>query len=151
MAQQDVLDYIRNTPHNSNVNVVKGMLNNSGDESNPEIYYVDFAWNEDYTTLTTDADFSEAVSAKNAGKLIIARISGEEDGYSDTAFCYLDMYSSYYDEETEETQESFRFRDLSNTNVLETKADFSQMHFVWSNYAPIANYSTHVMLAIESS
>ena len=27
MAQQDVLDYIRKTPHNSNVNVVKGMLN----------------------------------------------------------------------------------------------------------------------------
>ena len=27
MAQNDVLDYIRKTPHNSNVNVVKGMLN----------------------------------------------------------------------------------------------------------------------------
>ena len=30
MAQQDVLDYIRKTPHNSNVNVVKGMLNAEG-------------------------------------------------------------------------------------------------------------------------
>ena len=29
MAQNDVLDYIRKTPYNSNVNVVKGMLNNS--------------------------------------------------------------------------------------------------------------------------
>ena len=35
MAQQDVLDYIRKTPHNSNVNVVKGMLNveGGGDDS----------------------------------------------------------------------------------------------------------------------
>ena len=114
----------------------------------PEIYYVDFEWTQDYSTLTTDADFSEAVSAKNAGKLIIARII-EDDG--DFQICYLDSYSYYYDEETEETEESFRFKGLSNTNDLQTKVDFSQTHFVWSNYAPIANYSTNVMLAIASS
>lgn len=33
MAQKDVLDYIRQTPHNSNVNVVKGMLNGLDDGS----------------------------------------------------------------------------------------------------------------------
>ena len=39
MAQKDVLDYIRQTPHNSNVNVVKGMLNGldgGGDEGSGE-------------------------------------------------------------------------------------------------------------------
>ena len=30
MAQTDILEYIRKTPHNSNVNVVKGMLNAEG-------------------------------------------------------------------------------------------------------------------------
>ena len=37
MAQQDILDYIRKTPHNSNVNVVKGMLGNSESSSLPEV------------------------------------------------------------------------------------------------------------------
>ena len=30
MAQTDILEYIRKTPYNSNVNVIKGMLNSSG-------------------------------------------------------------------------------------------------------------------------
>ena len=37
MTQQDVLDYIRKTPHNSNVNVVKGMLDSLGGSSLPEV------------------------------------------------------------------------------------------------------------------
>ena len=36
MAQTDVLDYIRQTPHNSNVNVVKGMLNSIDSDGNSE-------------------------------------------------------------------------------------------------------------------
>lgn len=36
MAQQDILDYIRKTPYNSNVNVVKGMIGNTGN-SLPEV------------------------------------------------------------------------------------------------------------------
>lgn len=35
MAQTSVLDYIRHTPNNSNVNVVKGMLNSAGSGGNP--------------------------------------------------------------------------------------------------------------------
>ena len=37
MAQTDVLNYIRKTPYNSNVNVVKGMLGSSGDSGLPEV------------------------------------------------------------------------------------------------------------------
>ena len=41
MAQQDVLDYIRKTPHNSNVNVVKGMLGDSSNSALPEVTELD--------------------------------------------------------------------------------------------------------------
>ena len=74
MAQQDVLDYIRNTPHNSNVNVVKGMLDESGGVS---VYYVNFTWDENYENLITDANFDDMVSAYNTGKIIIAKLSDE--------------------------------------------------------------------------
>lgn len=37
MAQTNILDYIRQTPHNSNVNVVKGMLGNSDGGSLPAV------------------------------------------------------------------------------------------------------------------
>ena len=30
MSQENVLDYLRQTPHNTNVNVVKGMISNTG-------------------------------------------------------------------------------------------------------------------------
>lgn len=34
MAQTDILEYIRKTPYNSNVNVIKSMLENNGGENN---------------------------------------------------------------------------------------------------------------------
>lgn len=36
MSQENILDYLRQTPHNTNVNVVKGMIGNTGgsDDSN---------------------------------------------------------------------------------------------------------------------
>lgn len=36
MSQENILDYLRQTPHNTNVNVVKGMIDNIG-SSLPEV------------------------------------------------------------------------------------------------------------------
>lgn len=94
MAQQDVLDYIRNTPHNSNVNVVKGMLDESGGVS---VYYVNFTWDENYENLITDANFDDMVSAYNTGKIIIAKLSDEgENEYFYLAGSYEDTNESFY-------------------------------------------------------
>ena len=39
MANKDILQYLRETPHNTNVNVVKGMMENGSGDGESEISY----------------------------------------------------------------------------------------------------------------
>ena len=75
MAQQDVLDYIRKTPHNSNVNVVKGMLDSLGGSSLPEVT------NEDNGKVLTvvEGEWNKAAGGGSAEPLIVNVIDNTMD------------------------------------------------------------------------
>lgn len=61
MAQTDILEYLRKTPHNTNVNVVKGMLNSESGGSN--IMLVNIEIDQSDPTPTIDRTFNELKSA----------------------------------------------------------------------------------------
>ena len=64
MVQQDVLDYIRKTPHNSNVNVVKGMLNAKGGDSEGMIpFAVNAIYDSETEGYTLDKTAGEIINA----------------------------------------------------------------------------------------
>lgn len=74
MTQQDVLDYIRKTPHNSNVNVMKSMLDSLGGSGGDTGYEC----TETRTTLTEESVTTVAQGPFNRGELSYSQIIDAE-------------------------------------------------------------------------
>ena len=62
MANNDILQYLRKTPHNTNVNVVKGMI---GNESGGGAIEMETVFDEDITLTYTESDYSPATGKYN--------------------------------------------------------------------------------------
>ena len=79
MVQQDVLDYIRKTPHNSNVNVVKGMLNaeGGGGLSLPTVKY---SVNAYLTSITCNTSFEDVRDCVQNGTPFLLCVFYDGDG-----------------------------------------------------------------------
>ena len=76
MANNDILQYLRETPHNTNVNVVKGMIGNgngSGSDSNKVTIYEG--------EITTTTIFSSMSGTANAApipsKMLISNVNSQ--------------------------------------------------------------------------
>ena len=85
MTKEEIIEYVMETPENTNPNVLEGMLdelvNSSGGGSMP--FYVTFSGDSSDSTAACDKTFAEVKEAYDAGKVIIIRylnknnISGE--------------------------------------------------------------------------
>ena len=68
----EVINYVMETPGNTNPNVLRGMLQNSSGGGNAA-FYVTFSGSTSESTAACDKTFAEVKEAYDAGKVIITR------------------------------------------------------------------------------
>ena len=71
MAQTDILEYLRKTPHNTNVNVVKTMLNAEGDGGAEPLIVT--ATKDDNEVWTLDKTYNEIKTAVESGQVCVVK------------------------------------------------------------------------------
>lgn len=86
MTEEEIIDYVMNTPNNSNPAVLKGMLDSYGGSSSDEIFWVTYTYDEEASSeskevYTCDRTFQEIKEAFNNNKNVIAR-EDHGDGYT---------------------------------------------------------------------
>ena len=79
MAQTDILEYLRKTPHNTNVNVVKTMLDNSGGGRASTLMITATRDNSTHRD-TLDKTYNEIKNAVANGALVIVHFPDDIDG-----------------------------------------------------------------------
>ena len=97
MAQISVLDYIRHTPNNSNVNVVKGMLNSAGSGGNPNrIQTIQGTLAEPFGDVDTD-ELLEALQANEATVQVYTMLSINGSSYQFMGYIHPSSLSLIFD------------------------------------------------------
>lgn len=85
MTEEEIIDYVMNTPGNSNPAVLGGMLSQYGGSGSGEVFWVTYTYDEDASSesgedvYTCDHTFQEIQEAINSNKNVIAR-EDQEDG-----------------------------------------------------------------------
>ena len=70
MGKEEILDYVRNTPGNTNPSVLKGMLRDVAGESGGGVLMIEAEFNEDIGAVELTATWQEICDAVNSGKLV---------------------------------------------------------------------------------
>lgn len=74
MNKEDIMNYVMNTPGNTNPNVLGPMLDELGDNR----FIVTFTYDEPNDIWNADKTFEECVAAWNNGKMLFAMLGGFE-------------------------------------------------------------------------
>lgn len=71
MGNKEILDYVMNSPGNTNPSVLKGLLGNTADGgSSGGVFMVEEEYDETTNTVTLKATWQEIYDAFNSGKLV---------------------------------------------------------------------------------
>lgn len=72
MGSKEVIDYVMNSPGNTNRAVLSGILNSAADggESGGGVFDVHFAYNTDTGTWSSDKTLSQVLNAWNSGLFV---------------------------------------------------------------------------------
>ncbi len=90
-TKEEILDYATNTPENTNRNVLNSMLENCGGGSGG-FFMVSIVPDSNPATLT--ASYNDIKAAYDAGKVVVLKSEGINDGFTWYAENLIDVVSS---------------------------------------------------------
>ena len=76
MTKEEILDYVMNTPENTNRMVLNDMLNQINSDSGATIRIVEVLWDEDSSKEILSMSFNEIRQAVYNGEIVLLRGSG---------------------------------------------------------------------------